>query len=117
MEFVATHQFWWGAGWLLWALAGLLLILFFIAWFDSVPLTIWSLLGVGLVVFGGMVDWAAQAVNTLLAPEWAARATADSVYLNLYSAWDRAFMVFSPGFANLLDTVAGIMLTVASLRI
>ncbi len=115
-EFVATHALAWGIGWGLWMLATLGLILFYMAWADTMEHKAWALLGIAMALGGGLVDWADETVWMFVAPSWAARASSDVFFANLYAVWDRAYIVLSVGLANLLYTIGGIILNAIAIR-
>ncbi len=114
--FVATHAVSWGLGWLVWAFATLTLLLFFMAWADTLPHKGWALAAVGIAFVGGLVDWVNETIWVFLAPTWAAHAVAEPFYANMYALWDRAYVVLSIGLANLLYTLGGLLLTLITLR-
>jgi hypothetical protein len=86
------------------------------AWADSVNHRGWGLFAVGITLLGGLVDWANEAVWAFAAPGWAARAGADAFYAQLYTVWERLYIVLSLGLANLLYTLAGFTLTLCAFR-
>lgn len=114
--FVIAHPIAWGLGWATWMLAALTLLLFFIAWADTLPQRGWTLFALGLAVMGAVADWLSETTWIWLAPAWALRAGNDSFYANLYSIWERAYIVLSPGLANLLYTLGGLALNLIALR-
>ncbi len=110
LAFITTHVLFWQIGWLGWMLATLSLVLIFLASADVLAHKAWGIFAVALCLAGATIDWLNETILIGVIPSLAARAVADSFWLNIFSLWEQYYRVVSIGLANGLYTVGGIIL-------
>jgi hypothetical protein len=108
--YVAAHPTTWALGWSVWLLAGVSLILLYLAFADSLSRTGLAVFSVILTSIGVTLDWGVLGITAFIAPQWAALAGGNNFYADLYAVWDRAFVILSIGLAHGLYTLAGTIL-------
>jgi len=106
--YVASHVGSWSAGWAVWMLAAVTIVGFY-SWWGS-RLTAWKIAVVAVVLcaFGMACDFSGEGSAILRMSEAALS------NLDRFTDIERQFTILSPGIANGLYTLAGILLTTAT---
>jgi hypothetical protein len=142
--YITDHATLWSIGWALWMIAAMSLVGFYAWWASRLSITnsemtidefrdtgsTWGIhhssfahsslttIAVVIAAFGTVFDFSGEGLSILLLVERAA----GSIAGELHSSWDaaaftnveRGFTLFSAGAANLLYTIGGILLTLAT---
>jgi hypothetical protein len=116
--YISEHATIWSIGWATWMAAAASLVGFYAWWGSRLTARTVAMIGVLLAAFGTVFDFSGEGLFILLLVERAA----GSISGASHSAWDagaftnveRSFTLFSAGAANLLYTLGGILLTLAT---
>ncbi|MCI0396300.1 MAG: hypothetical protein L0332_30745 [Chloroflexi bacterium] len=114
--FIAAHPAAWGAGWATWMVAALSLLLFLLAWADTLEPKGWGVAAAGVALAGAILDWTNEVTAIFLVPGWARQAALDPFFAQLYELWEQSFLVLTSGLANLLYGLGGLVLTLVAWR-
>jgi len=118
--YIAGHINIWSLGWFLWMLSALSFVGFCAWWASRLPMSALTIAAVVIAALGTVFDLSGEGSSILLLVEQAATALQHSAASA--TAWDAAqfiaveryFTLLSAGIANLLYTIAGAMLTIAT---
>lgn len=113
---VATHPLLWTTGWVIWMLAAQSLVAFYAWWGARLALVRAALLGVLLAGAGSVFDLTGEALSVLVLSERSAGVLTDAAAWNSapFRATERAATLLTAGIANLLYTLGGVRLTLAT---